>query len=175
MKTMARYGFILGVICILASGLLATVNAFTKDKIIQQQKEEEERILTQILPGAISFEPVKAPDDEVIYFKVYDKENKLIGLAFKASGEGYSSTVQAMAGMSLDGKITAIKIISQAETPGLGAKITWPVFTDKFSGKEVSGLSQVQAITGATISSRAVINSVEKKAKAVMELIKDGK
>ncbi len=175
MKTIVRYGFILGVICVLSSGLLAGVNALTQDKIIQQQKEEEEKTLTQILPGASRFAAVKAADEEIIYFKVYDKEDKLIGLAFKASGKGYSSTVETMAAMSPDGKITGIKIISQSETPGLGSRIAQPSFGEQFRAKNIADLNQVQAITGATISSRAVINSVEKKAKEVMEMVKNGK
>jgi len=172
---MVRYGFILGVICVLASGLLAGVNALTADQIIQQQRDQEEKILTQILSGASRFEAIKAADGEAIYFKVYDQDNQLIGIAFKASGKGYSSTVETMVGMLPDGKITGIKIISQAETPGLGSRVAQPSFCEQFKNKNVQDLEQVQAITGATISSRAVINSVEKKAKEVMELIKNGK
>lgn len=175
MKTMVRYGVILGVICVSAGGLLAAVDALTQDKIIQQQKAEEEKVLTQILPGVSRFEEIKSAGGEIIYFKAYDKDGQLIGAAFKASGKGYSSIIETMAGMLPDGKITGIKIISQSETPGLGSRIALPSFGGQFQNKNIADLKQVQAITGATISSRSVINSVEKKAEEVMSLMKNGK
>jgi electron transport complex protein RnfG len=94
-----------------------------------------------------------------------------MGAAFKASGKGYSSIIETMVGMLKDGTITAIKVISQNETPGLGARVAEPEFTGQF--ENIKDLSGVSAITGATISSRAVINSVEKKDKEIMAKIKN--
>ncbi|MFH1440838.1 MAG: FMN-binding protein, partial [Candidatus Omnitrophota bacterium] len=153
MKETIRYGFILGLICLLSAGLLAVVNSFTAPKILAQDKEKEEKTLTEVLPEAVKFEPVTSSAGENIYYKAYDKDNKLIGYAFKAAGKGYSSVVETMVGMSLDGNITSVQILSQNETPGLGNRVAEPSFTDQFSGKSISALSEVQAITGATISS----------------------
>ncbi|OGX23224.1 MAG: hypothetical protein A3K54_01130 [Omnitrophica WOR_2 bacterium RBG_13_44_8] len=75
--------------------------------------------------------------------------------------------------MATDGSITAIKILNQNETPGLGAQVVEPSFTGQFNHQDLQGLSKVQAITGATISSKAVIESVQAKAKEIQELIKD--
>jgi electron transport complex protein RnfG len=75
--------------------------------------------------------------------------------------------------MTKDGTITAIKILNQNETPGLGARIIEPEFTRQFSNKDLSALNDIQAITGATISSRAVIEAVKKKAGEIKELIKN--
>ncbi len=57
--------------------------------------------------------------------------------------------------------ITGINVISQAETPGLGSKITEPKFTDKFKGKSIAEIDTIDGVTGATISSNAVKNSIK--------------
>ncbi len=169
---MIRYGFILAIICMIASASLAGVNARTKNKIIEQSKAEENASLKEVLAGAEVFKPVKSGSD-IIYYKAYNKENKFIGAAFKASKKGYSSVVETIAGLTKDGTITAIKIINQNETPGLGSRVTEAGFTSRFSDKKIPDLNEVQAITGATISSRAVIESVREKAEQIKELIKN--
>lgn len=173
MKETIRYGFILGLICLLSAGLLAVVNSWTAPKILAQNKETEEKTLAEVLPEAEKFEPVVSSTGENIYYKAYDKNNKIIGYAFKAAGKGYSSVVETMVGMDLGGNVAAVKILSQNETPGLGSRVAEPSWTGQFSGKSVLGLSEVQAITGATISSRAVINSVKEKAEEIKALIKE--
>lgn len=172
MKEMLRYGVILALICMVASGLLAVVNSLTKARIIAQAETEEERALSEVLPEAMHFEPVKS-DDNIIYYKGEDKENKFIGVAFKAAGKGYSSTIETMVGMEKDGTITAIKILSQNETPGLGANIAEPKFTGQFSNRNIQDLNQAEAITGATISSKAVIDSVKTRAEEIKALIEN--
>jgi electron transport complex protein RnfG len=172
MKNMARYGFILALICMVASGLLAGVNSLTKSRIIAQAQAEEEASLKEIIPEAVHFEPVKS-DNEIIYYKAHNKEGKLVAVAFKAAGKGYASTVETMVGMAPDGEIIAIKVVAQNETPGLGAQVVEPAFTTQFKRKNIQNLNQVQAITGASISSKAIIEAVKKKAEEIKELIKN--
>jgi electron transport complex protein RnfG len=174
MKEMVRYGFILALICIIASGLLAGMNLLTKTRILAQAQDEEEASLKEVVPQGERFEAVKAKE-EVLYYKAYNKEGKFIAVAFKAQGKGYSSTIESMVGMARDGVITTIKILNQNETPGLGARVAEPVFTSGFTNKNAADLSNVQAITGATISSTAVVDSVKKKTEVIKELIKNEK
>ncbi len=169
MKEIIRYGFILAIICIVASGLLAGVNSLTKPRIIAQALAQEESGLKEIFPEAVHFQAVKS-GKEVIYYKALDKDSKLIGVAFQAGAKGYSSTIETMVGMLTDGTIVAIKILSQNETPGLGAQVAEPHFTNRFKNKKYS--DDIEAITGATISSGAVIEAVKKKAAEIRELIK---
>ena len=170
MREMVRYGLVLAIICIVAAGLIAGVNSLTKDKILQQAQAEEEASLKEVLPFGASFEAIK-PGSEILYYKAYDESKNFIGIAFKASGKGYSSIIETMVGMLKDGTITAIKILSQNETPGLGARVVALDFTGQF--KDRKDLSEVMAITGATISSKAVMDSVQKKAGELKELIKN--
>lgn len=170
MKEMVRYGMVLSLTCALAAASLAGVHALTKSRILAQAQAEEGSALKEVLPNAARFEPVKK-GDAVIYYKAYDAEGNFMAVAFKAAQKGYSSVIETMAGMDRDGRLTAIKVISQNETPGLGAAVVEPAFTGQFSGKNIDSLDQVQAITGATISSRAVIEAVKIKARQIKELM----
>ncbi len=172
MKEMVRYGFILGLICIIAAGFLAGVNTLTKSRIISQAQAEEEAGLKEVIPEGTHFEAVKSAE-ETIYYKAHDKEGKLIGIAFKASAKGYSSTVETLVGMLQDGTILAIKILNQNETPGLGSRVAGSEFTGQFKSKK--DLSDIQAITGATISSKAVIDSVKSKVEEIKQLMTNDK
>lgn len=191
-----KYAATLAIICLAASGLLSVVYNVTRPKILYQQQQEEEESLKEVVPQAESFQSVKE-GDEVIYYKALDQDKKVLGYAFKTSKKGYSSEIVTMVGILLSGEIIRIKILSQNETPGLGTRITevlqkntlWdvllrkvhvgpaprPWFQEQFSGKDVLGLdTSVNAITGATITSRAVIDSIKTRAKEIMERVSHG-
>lgn len=174
MKEMVRYGLTLALISILAAGLLSGVNSLTKGRILAQAQDEEQASLKAVLPNAEHFEPVKKRE-YILYYKASDENGRFIGVAFKADADGYSSTIETMVGMLKDGTITTIKVLSQNETPGLGTRVSEPSFTGQFSNKDIQGLNEVQAITGATISSAAVIDSVKEKTVEIQELLKDEK
>jgi len=192
-----RYAATLAIICLAASGLLSVVYNVTQPKIAAQAKMEEESALKDVYPGAERFEPV-AGKGSVLYYKALNASGELLGYAFKAEKKGYSSTIVTMVGMDTKGIIKRIKILSQNETPGLGSRIEevrqketfWdvvlkkvkivqkprPWFQVQFDGKDYKTLDRnVEAITGATISSLAVVVSVEEKAKEVMEKTQDGR
>lgn len=194
MKEMTGFAITLGITCIAATGLLAGMNMITAPTIEAQARKDLETSLMEIMPGGKDFEPVEK-NGAVLYYKVYDSNHKFIGTAFKTNQKGYSSVIETIAGMDLEGKITAIKIINQNETPGLGTKVTEinnsigildflagkrqdttvkPWFQAQFSGRTIADLDDIQAITGATISSRAVIESVKTKAKEIEGLLLNG-
>ncbi|HAJ56506.1 MAG TPA: hypothetical protein DCL35_01920 [Candidatus Omnitrophica bacterium] len=191
-----KYAFTLAIICLAASGLLSVVFNLTQPKILYQKMLEEESSLKDVLPEAANFEPVKE-GQETAYYRAADKDGKVIGYAFKASKKGYSSDIATMVGVDTEGVITHIKVLSQNETPGLGTKIVeviqketfWdivvkrvkpgqppaPWFQKQFDGKKAVALSgSIDVITGATVSSRAVIDSIQDKAKQIMEKVKYG-
>lgn len=162
MKDMIKYAFILGVICFLASGVLAVVNAVTEPKIQLQQSKEESLALKEVMPEASSFNP-ESKDGILLYYKAYDASSKLIGFVLKSKGKGYSSEIETITSLNLNLEIGDIKILSQNETPGLGSRVAEAPFRAQFKGKKLDNFNEVQAITGATISSSAVINSIKNK------------
>jgi len=174
MREMMRFGLTLAIICVLAAGLLATANKLTGPKILAAAQSEEQSALKEVMPQAAKFTAVKSDaNQEILYYQALDNQGKLMGFVFKASGKGYSSSVETLAGIFLDEKISAIKVISLNETPGLGMRVTESKFTDQFKQQNSLDVSGVQAITGATISSRAVMDSVMKKAREIKALIEN--
>ncbi|MDD5166030.1 MAG: FMN-binding protein [Candidatus Omnitrophica bacterium] len=150
LKEAARCSFIL----VLSAGVFFLPNALAQP--------EDENNLKEIMPMAGRFEPVKSKEG-IIYYKAYDKTGEFVGTAFKTSGKVYSHRIETLAGMLKDGTITSIKILSQ-DGGALG-----PDFTGQFKDKK--DLSNIQAVSGATMSSKAVIDSVQNKAKEIMGLL----
>jgi electron transport complex protein RnfG len=174
MKEMLRYGAILAFICAVAAGLLSGVNILTRPKILAQAQAEEQAALEEVMPRASRFEEIKSGED-LLYYKALDSQDNTVGFVFKAAGKGYSSVIETLVGMFADGRINAVKVISLNETPGLGMRVKDDGFTGQFKNRDAMTLAGVQAISGATISSRAVMDSVKRKAKEVMDLINNEK
>lgn len=162
MRETIKYGLILGLICFLSSSVLAVVNGITESKIKLQKEKEESLALKEALPEAASFKPV-FQEAQIIYYTAYDSHAQLNGFVIKSQGKGYSANIEVLAGLNLNLEIVNVRILSQNETPGLGSRIAEPPFLEQFKGKNLDTFSQVQAITGATVSSGAVINAVKRR------------
>lgn len=160
MRETLKYGFILGVICFLSSGLLAAVNSVAQPKIQLQREKEEDRALREVLPDAGTFKPV-TEGGKTIYYIAYDSANLLKGFVIKCEKKGYSSVIETVVGLKPNLDIVNIKVLSQNETPGMGNRILEDSFQRQFKARNLSSLGQVQAIAGATISSSAVISSIK--------------
>jgi len=99
------------------------------------------------------------------------KDGEIVGYAVNTyTNKGFSGNINLMAGFRPDGTIINISVLEQKETPGLGTKMTEPKFKDQFNGKNLSGFflkvkkdgGQVDAITAATISSRAFCDAIQR-------------
>jgi len=176
MSDILKLAAILGLIAVIASGSLAVVNRATKPRIEAYKAQQQARARKEVLPAAE--EGVYVSTDEASDFPYYvgyahADTTEPVGYVFLAFGKGYSSTIEMVVGVDLAGTVTGISIVGQQETPGLGAKITevrygesgaW--FQRQFKGKTVSQLlvdkdgGEIDSITGATISSRAVTRGV---------------
>ncbi|MBP7215796.1 MAG: RnfABCDGE type electron transport complex subunit G [Candidatus Omnitrophica bacterium] len=170
MKVMVKYGFILGVICLLASSVLAVVNGVTEPKIALQKEKEEQAALKELMPDAVSFEPYIA-EGKTEFYRAFDAEHKIKGFVLKCQGKGYSSEIEVLAGLDRALAIGEVKILSANETPGLGSKITEPSFRNQFKGKNLKTFDEIQAITGATISSRAVMQAIKNKMSSLQDTL----
>lgn len=168
MKEAIRYAFILGLICFFSSSVLAIVNSITEPQIRLQKEKEESSAFSEVMPESLDFRP-HYQDEKVIYYAAYDPNNKLNGFILKAKTKGYAADIEMVVGLDLKLEIAGIKILSQNETPGLGNRIAESSFLGQFQGKAVDTFNEVQAITGATISSSAVINSVRDKIQELKE------
>ena len=164
MKYYIKLGFILFIITAIASGVLAYLNTLTQPIIEENQRVAQEKARKEVLPSAVTFEEVEG---ELTYHIGKDAEENVVGYTFVASLYGYSSDVKTMVGVNTDLVIEKIKIISQAETPGLGANCEKPEFQAQFSGKQKSEMmvdkdgGTIVSLTGATITTRTIANSIK--------------
>jgi electron transport complex protein RnfG len=155
------------VVAVTCAVILSFVYAFTEPRIVETQAQMTLGGLEQVISAHKYVEVIPGT-----LWQAMDSLEKEIGIVFRVFPQGYGGPIPVTVGLNNEGTITGIRIASAAEglseTPGLGAKITEPAFTDQFKdkcGAEVS-LEQdggtIQAITAATISSRAVSQGVRK-------------
>jgi len=176
---MVKLGVILALYSTIACVGLAFVYAGTEKVISARHQADQDNALRELFADADSFTPItdiKSPDPAVTIepggaFGAV-KNGELTGLALRASRAGFSGTIRIFVGVGLDGKINGVKILEQTETPGLGANAALPRFYNQFTGKHVTDAfvpkQDVIAITAATITSRAVAESVKAAGEAAM-------
>jgi electron transport complex protein RnfG len=147
----------LAVIVTVSVVILTALSGVTSSIVEERRAEEIKDTLGKIFPEMSDYEL----EDEV--YMIYQDGEKS-GYAFIASGSGYGGF-----------KIKDISILTQTETPGLGARITESTFTDQFKGLSADEVAlrsdngMIDAITGATISSRAVVDAVREKTVEIIE------
>lgn len=159
----------LTVICIIISAALSFTNSVTKDKIAELEKQTKIETMSQIFnEKGTEFTETKQVevDGKTGEYSVATKDGKTIGYVFTVSNGGYGGAVSAMVGINTDGSVKTVSIVSVAdETPGLGqsAKDNKD-FLSQFEGKN-SEISEeknkdIDALTGATVTTKAVIKDV---------------
>lgn len=170
-------------ICLAVALLLAFTDKITAPKIEKLAKETENKTMAQVLPAAKDFSDEKMiviGGDEYSYYEG-KTDNEKIGIVVKTHAKSYNGELEAMVGINADGKISAVSITAIEDTAGLGMRAKEQSFLDQFKGKSGyigvnksgSGDNEIQALTGATITSRAMANAVS-IANAVYEKISKG-
>jgi RnfABCDGE-type electron transport complex G subunit len=177
---------------LLSGSFLATVGHLTKERIALNKRREIEEAIIQVVPGTVSSQKLYEERNLSVYGGK-DEEGNTIGFAIHASGIGFQDKISLMLGTNTSLERTnRLAILNQKETPGLGAKITdseffltyWenrdcsgPLTLHKPAASSPEELSstEVNTITGATISSEAVLNIVNSSLEQVREIIKEGK
>lgn len=178
---------VLGLITFVCALLLGVVNGVTKDKIEQNGIETRNAAMSEIIPDA-EFSDVEVPAD---YASPADKNQPVVSGVYKATldgadagycvevnPKGFGGALKMIVGINADGTVAGIKVTEASETPGLGAKAQ----SDKnwiaqFAGQPADGSlavtkdgGTINAITGATITSRAVTLGVNTAANCVASL-----
>lgn len=160
---MFKKGLILGIISFVAAVLLSLTYILTKPIIAQQELNSERESISAFLPNIDKIEKIE--NEGKVYYKCYS-QGRLIGYGLVIFAPGYSSEIKVMIAVDKQKIIKGIKVLEQQETPGLGSKIAEDEFTEQFKNKKAEELilgENIDAISGATISSKAVIETVEKR------------
>ena len=154
-------------ICLVCSALLAGVYALTKAPIDAAQAAKNEAAIKEVLPAAaVAVEEERTVEFEgqsYTYNLAYDEAGNTVGCAVNVAPVGFGGPIAIKVGFDVNGVIWNTKVLSQAETPGLGAKCVEPSFADQFKGFDPSAKKlavkkdggDVDAITASTITSRA--------------------
>ena len=154
-------------ICVVCSSLLAGVYALTKAPIDAAAKAKNEAAIKEVLPvSAVTIEEERTVDFEgasYAYNLAYDEQGNTVGCAINVAPVGFGGPISIKVGFDVNGVIWNTKVLSQAETPGLGAKCVEPSFSEQFKGFDPAAKKlavkkdggDVDAITASTITSRA--------------------
>lgn len=176
MNLSTRMILVLTLITVLSGAILAAWDSFTKPKVEFHRQEALKAAIAEVLPVHDHYETIEG-EDITLYLARPATNDALIGIAFQAVGSGFQGEVRIMVGAEPGFEnLTGIKVLEQIETPGLGTKIVedpsnkenplwWP---EQFRGVATqpeivvlknavpSASNEIQGITGATISSKAV-------------------
>ena len=169
---------VLSVICLVVAALLGIINGITAPLIAENNNKTIQESLQVVMP-ADSYGQVEFSDESV----TIDTGTAVPVLGVYQAGEegyvvevnGFGGAIDMMAGINSAGEVTGIAIISQSETSGLGSKDTDPDWQAQFQGAtDVVSVTKdggtINAITGSTITSRAVCDGVN-AARAVVEAL----
>ncbi len=156
------------VVVFIAVILLGLTNTVVRPKIEWQKEQKIQRMLFEIFPNMTEHTL------EGDIYMIYSNEAE-IGFAFLAVGKGYGGLIDILVGLENETAIKGITIVSHLESPGLGARIIESSFRDQFIGVNIADVAltqkggEIDAITGATISSGAVVDAIRATA---MEKVK---
>ena len=158
-----RLALTLFIIAAVVAAALAGVNSITKPVIDQLNAEKTQKAIEAVLPGGFDEELANFDNQGGLVSKVYKGAN---GYALEVLPSGFDNTITMMVGVDTEGKVLGISVVSHTETAGLGAVAAaqtsaGEAFRGQFVGQSGSvGVTKdggtLDAITGATITSRAI-------------------
>ena len=190
MKDILKLCLSLGIICTIAGALLSYVNKITLEPRIAAEQAVRDRNLKLVLPPETDSINQEDTVNGVQFFRALDQDGSLLAYAAEgASNKGFGGEVRVLVGINPTGEILGVIVSSHSETPGIGTLVTdrkttqsfWDTITgrakdedfppneylDAYTGKKItrtfsfgSGENQVLAVSGATISSKAVLTAI---------------
>ena len=172
MKDMIKITLPLVVIFVIAGVIMSLTYQRTNPVRFEAEKKEKEDALKEMAPDAT--DPIKPAGTWSVNNKQYEyyqatASGKSVASIAETAGKGYSSYIKMLVSLGSDMKIRDVKILDMNETPGLGDQVYEKSFLDQFKGKSLPQIvlikgetkENIQAISGATCSSRGVTNGVK--------------
>ncbi|MBU4305892.1 MAG: RnfABCDGE type electron transport complex subunit G [Candidatus Omnitrophica bacterium] len=174
---MIRLSGTLFAVALVCAVILAFVFQQTAPIIAEQKQMLFERSCREVLKADRYQQNEKLP----ACYNAFDENGNFVGWCVKAQAKGYGGKMDLLVGVDSQGMVTAVKVLEHKETPGLGSRMSEPAFIDRFKQKNIEDIvlvkgktdKNIQAITGATISSRAVVDAVRSDVSALLEKIKE--
>ncbi len=163
MNKFVHYGFVLFFIASICAGGLSIINAKTSPIIIKRAIEMEREARSIVVAEADEFRVEESKEIEGYNFIPAYKGGEKIAYVVAIKGSGYGGDISMMLGVSLDGKVEGLNIISAQETPGLGDKIFDKGWQNMWKGRSSKYQFEkgTDAFAGATVSPMAVHNAIK--------------
>ena len=174
---------VLVIICLVITLALSGTNLLTKDKIAALELQNKNDAMAKLIPADEYHELNATTSFGDVIYNVAIKDGDTIGCIFTVASKGYGGDIKVMTAVNMDGTIAAIEILdASGETPGLGQNVTKPAWFSQFSGLSenitvVKGgtankdNNEINAVTGATISSTGVKNAVNQALEYAKEIL----
>lgn len=174
---------VLGVISLIASAGVGYVYKVTEEPIAAAAEANTKAALAEVLPAFDETTPVELVLDEIpVRVHTATQDGQTVGYAVEtATKSGFSGEIRLMVGFDASGKVLGVKVLQHAETPGLGSKMgdEGNVLFASFEGKNPGGMNlkvkkdggEVDALTAATITSRAYVDAVGRAYNAYAQMV----
>ena len=169
-SSFANMVIVLTVITVVAAACLGAMNNLTAEPIAASKKAKQEEAIKAVLPEFTTVDEETIVNEQKI-FRAYNANGELVGIAIETKELGFGGDVTTMVGFDANGTIVDYSLLAHAETPGLGSKLVdWFKVKSDIRGAGANKMplrvskdgGEYDAITAATISSRAFLNSINK-------------
>lgn len=177
-KQFLHLGLSLFIIAAVAALVLALVNAVTADAIAERAAAERQAAMENVAPGANVFSELYSEDTTISGITGAYDGTTLVGYCVEVAPNGFGGAISLMVGVDTGGSVTGVVILDHSETAGLGARADSPDFLNQYIGKSgtigLTGDNAIDALTGATITSKAVTSGVNTALTAVLNYSEEG-
>lgn len=162
-----------------AALILAVVYGMTAERIAQGAAERRQSAMEAVAPGADIFSQLPYDPEKVLDMHGAYKGGALLGYCVEVAPDGFGGPITLLVGVSDGGSVMGVKVLEQNETAGLGANVREDDFLGQYKGLSGTirvglGDNAVDAVTGATISSKAVTDGVNRALAAVADFQREG-
>ena len=170
----------LAMACFISGLVIGAVYYVTAPVAAQKAEEMKQESMRSLVAEADSFADI--PGEEGCF--AAQKDGRTVAYIIPSESKGYGGRIKLLVAVDTEGKVLDFNILEHNETPGLGDNAQKPAFRNQFAGKgaellevtkDPSNKENIQAMTGATISSRAVAKGVKEAAEKAGELAKGGR
>jgi electron transport complex protein RnfG len=166
-----KIGINLTIACLLSGAIIAGTYAVTAPIAAKADAAMKVQAMKDLVAGAQEFKPIQGKKQ----WYAAMKNGKVVAYVVPAVSNGYGGEIDMLAAVTPEGKVINFKILQANETPGLGSRASEPSFHKEFAGKtakdlvvvKVPSTKNIQALTGATITSRAVTKGIREAVEAV--------
>ena len=163
-------------VCAVVAAVVSGVNALTADRYQENLTEEKRQAIVRIFGSdTVTYRTLSGEDAAEPVYEVLEGD-RVVGYCVELASPGFGGDISMTVGFEADGRILGVSIVSLSETPGLGSRVQEAVYLDQYKGQ--SGTltlgEDVDAIAGATVSSRAVTDGVNRAVEILNRTVKGG-